>query len=297
MPSTTLRAARAVLRGVWRSTISRAGRLDAWATAAKAPIPRAAIFFSSQTSTRMVGWAAAIARARSASCCGPSRLGGMCCRSRARFTASAATAARRPAAPAARSCDSSTSPVGGFGPVGRLRRLEAVEPVAADDGAVDRAAGRHGGVHRQPIQHERERAAAHAGQAAHRGAGRVSHRLGVGRRPLAEADDRHPARTHALSLGVQHGHLAGCAPDLAGLHQPPDGAAERAIELRDGALQGDRLGDGNGQHVDVGRRRRCRGGGDLHGSSLWSGEGTAQGYPTALMGPLIVDRRSTRQPV
>src|SRR6185503_19535144 len=61
-----------------------------------------------------------------------------------------------------------------------------------------------------------------------------------------------------------------------------DGAAERAIELRDGVLQDNRLGDGNGQHVDVGRRRRCRGGGDLHLSSLWSGEGTAQGYPNHL---------------
>ena len=124
------------------------------------------------------------------------------------------------------------------GPLGRGRGQVAVEPVVAEQRALDQAAGGEVGLERDGIDDEGHGRCPGGGGRAGAERRRMAHIVG-GRR-LAQADDRHPAGADA-AVGVDDRHLAAGAADLAGVDQALERSSEGLVDLRRGALEHRRL--------------------------------------------------------
>ena len=140
------------------------------------------------------------------------------------------------------------------GPVGSGIGAIAVEPVLAEQRALDEAAAGELALERHGVDDERDRS----------GSGRRRRPRGrrrreadvVGARRLAEAGHRDAAGAHP-ARGMDERHLAACAADLARVDQPLERPAEGGIDLGSGSSEHRRLRDRHHQHIGAGAERRC----------------------------------------
>ena len=130
--------------------------------------------------------------------------------------------------------------------------------------AVDDAARGLRGVEAGDVRHHRHPGAAGALQGAGRGRRGVAQLVGTRLRAGSHARHGNPPGTDSASLRVQHRHRAGTRPHLAGADQAGDLAAQRLVQLGDGAGQLQGLGHGDREQIGLDGGGLRGGGRDPH---------------------------------